>query len=68
MTKSQQKAAFIVLEIINQTSHWSVDMWYDFRNVFIPDYYELRMHPNRSVFNEWKIKQIIKYNNLITKR
>lgn len=68
MTAAQQKAEFIVLDIIKQTSHWNIDMWYDFRNVFIPNYYELRSHPNRILFNEWKIKQITKYNRLLIQK
>jgi len=54
----------IVKDIIYHTRFWNVPDWYQFRNVFISDYYELRFSKNRSDFNEWKIKKIIEFNKL----
>jgi hypothetical protein len=72
MTKSENaaeiKAQMIVLQIINATKQWTVDMWFDFRNVFHPDYYDTKASLSKRSFNEWKIKEIIKYNSLLIRK
>jgi len=67
MTNKELKAMQVVNEIIKRTSFWNIDMWYDFRNVFIDNYYELNKFP-RDEFNEWKLKRIIKYNSFIEQK
>ena len=60
----EQKERYIISETIRQTERWSIDMWFDFRNVFIPNYYEISI--NKSIeFKEWKLKQIKQYNRLL---
>ena len=60
----EQKERYLTSETLKYTNHWSIDMWFDFRNVFIPNYYEISI--NKSLeFKEWKLKQIKQYNRLL---
>jgi len=68
MTRQEIKERYVVDEIIKRTSHWNLDMWYDFRNVFIPDYYEIRLTSSRVEFNEWKLYRIKVYNTFLVKQ
>lgn len=67
MTASEAREQSIIYQIIKETRHWNIDMWFDFRNVFFPDYYLDKNRVSKSVFNEWKITAIRQYNNLLEK-
>ena len=60
----EQKERYLISEIIRQTEKWNIDMWFDFRNVFIPNYYEISINKGLE-FKEWKLKQIKQYNRLL---
>ena len=66
-TREEERQEYVIQQIIKLTSFWTIDMWHDLRNVFIPDYYEIRQKTNRPQFNEWKLKMVKEYNTLIEK-
>jgi hypothetical protein len=64
MSKQESRESYVIDEIIYNTRLWEVPDWYKFRNVFITNYYELRLSEKRADFNEWKIKKIKEFNLL----
>lgn len=66
-TREEIRQEYVIQQIIQSTAFWTIDMWHDLRNVFIPDYYEIRQKTYRSEFNEWKLKMVKEYNRLIEK-
>ena len=65
--RQKTREEYVIEQIIQSTSFWTIDMWHDLRNVFIPDYYEIRQNKYRAEFNEWKLKMVKEYNKLIEK-
>ena len=63
----KQLERYIRNETIKHTDHWNINMWYDFRNVFISNYYEISTIKSME-FKEWRLKQIKNYNRMLIKQ